>query len=114
LGRVLLEAAAAGKPVVSTRTTGVVDAVLDGVTGILVPPMDPLALATAVDRLLRDPGLAARMGACARALVREHFDNSIYLARWASMLESLARGKPPAVLHSCGKERNQDVVAADL
>jgi glycosyltransferase involved in cell wall biosynthesis len=104
LGRVLLEAAAAGKPVVSTLTTGVVDAVQDGVTGILVPPMDPLALAKAADRLLRDPELAARMGACARSLVREHFDNSIYLERLATMLESLARGEPEPTLHFVGKE----------
>ena len=90
LGKVLLEAAAAGKPVVSTYTTGVVDVVQDGVTGILVPPGDPRALARATATLLDDGALAARMGAAARKAVEEHFDNTIYLQRLGSMLESLA------------------------
>jgi glycosyltransferase involved in cell wall biosynthesis len=89
LGRVLLEAAAAGKPAVSTRVTGVVDVVLDGVTGILVPPGESRSLAQAVARILGDRDLAARMGAAARTLVREHFDNTVYLARLGNMLQSL-------------------------
>jgi glycosyltransferase involved in cell wall biosynthesis len=92
LGKVLLEAAVAGKPVVSTRTTGVVDVVQDGVTGLLVPPDDPESLARAVAALISDRVLAARMGESARMLVREHFDNSIYLQRLGTMLESLAAG----------------------
>ncbi len=89
LGRVLLEAAAAGKPVVSTRTTGVVDVVQDGTTGILVPPGDPRALAHATATVVQDPELARRMGSCARALVEQHFDNTVYLERLGAMLESL-------------------------
>jgi glycosyltransferase involved in cell wall biosynthesis len=89
LGKVLLEAAAAGKPVVSTRTTGVVDVVLDGVTGILVPPGDSEALAQAARRILDDNGMAARMGEAACRLVREHFDNTVYLSRLGNMLQSL-------------------------
>ncbi len=89
LGRVLLEAGAAGKPVVSTRTTGVVDVVIDGVTGLLVPTRDAAALAGAVEKLLADCELAARMGRQARRAVEEHFDNSIYLQRLGTMLEAL-------------------------
>ncbi len=96
LGRVLLEAAAAGKPVVSTRTTGVVDVVLDGVTGILVPPRDPRALAKAAGRILDDHGMAARMGDAGRRLVREDFDNTVYLNRLGNMLHSLAFAGPVA------------------
>jgi glycosyltransferase involved in cell wall biosynthesis len=100
LGRVLLEAAAAGKPVVSTRTTGVVDVVLDGVTGLLVPPADAEALARATHTLLADRELAARLGRQARHMVDEHFDNAIYLHRLAAVLDSAtgpARNAPLAI-----------------
>ncbi len=109
LGRVLLEAAAAGKPAVSTFTTGVVDVVRDGITGILVPPGNPEALAEATTKLLCDGDLARRMGDSARALVVRSFDNSVYLERLGRMLASLtsprldamsecqARGHVPAL-----------------
>jgi len=90
LGKVLLEAAAAGKPAVSTYTTGVIDVVQAGVTGLLVPPGDARALTRAVATLLGDGELAARMGKSARLLVQEHFDNGIYLERLGSMLRSMA------------------------
>lgn len=69
-GNAILEAHAAGKPVVGTRATGVVDAVIDGVTGILVPIGDSVALADACARILRDPDLANAMGraGCERVL----------------------------------------------
>jgi glycosyltransferase involved in cell wall biosynthesis len=94
LGKVLLEAAAAGTPAVSTRTTGVVDVVVDGVTGILVPTHDSMALAQAVGRLLDDRSMAHRMSEAARRLVREQFDNTIYLARLGSMLQALVSAEP--------------------
>ena len=92
LGRVLLEAAAAGKPVISTRTTGVVDVVVEGITGLLVPARDAGVLARATRTLLDNPDLARQMGRNAQRLVDEQFDNAIYLTRLASMLESLAQG----------------------
>jgi glycosyltransferase involved in cell wall biosynthesis len=104
MGKVLLEAAASGVPAVSTRVTGVIDVVVDGVTGILVPPGDANALAQAVASLLDDPSLAKRMARAGRQLIREHFDNSIYLQRLATMLESLARGEPAPTLQFNGKE----------
>jgi glycosyltransferase involved in cell wall biosynthesis len=94
LSRVLLEAAAFGKPVVSTRVTGVVDVVVDGITGLLVPPGDSGALAQAAGRILDDRCMAARMGEAARCLVREHFDNSVYLDRLGNMLHSLVSSEP--------------------
>jgi glycosyltransferase involved in cell wall biosynthesis len=90
LGKVLLEAGAAGKPVVSTCVTGVVDVVQDGFTGILVPPADAKALSSATLKLLQDRELAARMGANARSLVEQHFDNAIYLERLGNVIRSLA------------------------
>ncbi|MEM1033087.1 MAG: glycosyltransferase family 4 protein [Myxococcota bacterium] len=66
-GLVFLEAGALGKPVVAARAGGVVDAVDDEKTGLLVPPGDPVTTAAAVVRILADPSLAARLGAGGRA-----------------------------------------------
>ena len=65
-----LEAHAAGKPVVAARATGVLDGVIDGVTGILVPVRDVAALAGALELVLKDPSLADALGSagCERVL----------------------------------------------
>ncbi len=73
-GIVFLEANAAGKPVVAGDSGGVPDAVEDGITGFLVDPLDPQAIAAMLIRLLRDEALAGRMGAAGRARVRDLFD----------------------------------------
>jgi len=66
----VLEAMASGRPVITTRTGGMVDMVEDGVSGILVPPGDSRALAEAMRLLLADPVLRARLGAAGRERVR--------------------------------------------
>jgi len=68
-GMVFLEANACGKAVIGGRSGGIAEAVLDGETGLLVDPHAPEAIAVAVDRLLSDPALAARMGAEGRARI---------------------------------------------
>jgi glycosyltransferase involved in cell wall biosynthesis len=70
LGSVLLEAMAAGLPIVGTRTGGIPEIICDGSTGLLVPPGDSPALAQAVVRLLTDSSLAQRLGAAGRDFVR--------------------------------------------
>jgi glycosyltransferase involved in cell wall biosynthesis len=70
---VLLEAALAGKPVVASRVGGITEMVLDGETGVLVPPEDPTALADALIALLSQPVLAAEMGCRAREHVLRCF-----------------------------------------
>ncbi|HEV3211865.1 MAG TPA: glycosyltransferase family 4 protein [Acidimicrobiales bacterium] len=65
-GFVALEANAVGRPVVATAVGGLAGVVLDGVTGVLVPPRDPAALAAAIQGLLDDPARAAAMGAAGR------------------------------------------------
>ncbi len=76
----VLEAMAAGRPVIATRIGGTDEAVKDGVTGLLVPPADPAALAQAIHRLLTDLGLARRLGAAARAWVRRQFSDDVMAA----------------------------------
>lgn len=61
-----VEAAAASKPVVGSAIPGLVDAVRDGETGLLVPPGDAAALAAAMDRLCGDPGQRVRLGQAGR------------------------------------------------
>jgi glycosyltransferase involved in cell wall biosynthesis len=73
LARSALEAMASGLPVVATSVGGMPEAVRDGVTGLLVPPADSKALATAIVCLLRDPGLRRSLGDRARREVRERF-----------------------------------------
>ena len=66
-GIVYLEAGAFAKPVVAGNVGGALDAVLDGETGMLVDPLDPLAVAEAVTRLLQDGALARRLGEAGQA-----------------------------------------------
>lgn len=68
-GIVVIEAMAAGKPVIATHMGGLPDIVADGESGLLVPPGDPAALRAAVQRLLNDPALRERMGQAGRQRV---------------------------------------------
>jgi glycosyltransferase involved in cell wall biosynthesis len=72
-GQVIIEAMAAGKPVVATNGGGVPEIVMDGRTGILVPMGDSEAMATAICKILTEPLLAAQMGNCGRERVKRHF-----------------------------------------
>jgi len=67
----ILEMMSMGKCVIATRTHGQTDTIVDGVTGVYVPPSDPLALRAAIQRMLANPDDAARMGAAARQFVEE-------------------------------------------
>src|SRR5581483_6250386 len=67
------EAMAYGRPVVASAVGGLADAVEDGVTGLLVPPGDPAALRAALERLLGDAALRARLGEAARRAAEERF-----------------------------------------
>jgi glycosyltransferase involved in cell wall biosynthesis len=69
----VLEAMAAGVPVVATRVGGVPELVTDGVNGILIEPGDAAALTAALDRLLGDPALRARLGSAGRECFLEHY-----------------------------------------
>jgi glycosyltransferase involved in cell wall biosynthesis len=71
---VVLEAMAAGVPVVATSVGGTPEAVVEGETGLLVPPRDASALARAIDAVLVDPDRARRLGEAGRRRARERFD----------------------------------------
>jgi glycosyltransferase involved in cell wall biosynthesis len=72
--RSLLEALAAGRPVIAADTPGCRETVRDSWNGFLVPPRQPAALAAAMDRFITEPDLVARMGAHSRQLAAERFD----------------------------------------
>ncbi len=76
LANVLLEAGAAGKPTVAARVTGSVDAIEDGLTGVLVPAHDSVALKVAIADLMDNPAKRQSMSKAAPVFVREHFDAS--------------------------------------
>jgi glycosyltransferase involved in cell wall biosynthesis len=72
-GGVVMEAMAMSLPVVATNIGGSLDQVLDGVTGLLVPPGDPVALADAIEKLMQDPAWCQRMGAAGVKRIGERF-----------------------------------------
>ena len=86
----ILEAMAAGLPVVSTTVSGIPEAVEDGVTGLLVEPEDAAALTDALERLAADAELCRDMGQAGQQLVRERFaiDRvcAEYLELWQRLL----------------------------
>jgi glycosyltransferase involved in cell wall biosynthesis len=83
---VILEAMAAGLPVIASRVSGIPEVVVDGETGWLVPPEDPEALAAALAELLADPGEARRRGAAGRRRVDEHYRPGQAAERWLAAI----------------------------
>lgn len=92
---VALEAMALGRPVVATAVGGTPEAVEDGVTGRLVPPADPAALAAALRALLDDPAKAAALGAAGRRRVDERFGIARMGAAYVDLVAKVARGADP-------------------
>jgi glycosyltransferase involved in cell wall biosynthesis len=93
LGLVAMEGAAAGLPVVAAAHGGVTEVVRNGVTGMLVAPGHPEALATALGLLAEDPALARRLGEAGRADVAERFGLERMLTRLQELYDRLAAGR---------------------
>lgn len=83
---VLIEAAFTGIPVVASHVGGVAEIVLDGETGVLVPPRDPEALASALRAVLREPG---SMGKAGRAHCAARFDMDKVVPAWDQVLRTV-------------------------
>ena len=87
---VLVEAGLSGLPVVATDVGAVPEVVVDGRTGVLVPPGDPAALREAVATVLAGP---AGMGAAARQHCLARFEIGVVAATWAGVLDEIAGGR---------------------
>ncbi len=84
----LVEAMAAGRPIIATRVPGNVDAVEDGVNGLLVPDDDPIGLAAALQSLASDAGRRRTMGGKGRELARVRYDRRTVLGTLAELYAS--------------------------
>jgi len=89
-GMVVIEAMAFGLPVVATNAGGVPEIVMDGVTGILVPPDDPEALARAISRIMSDRKMASEMGLQGRRRAVERYQLSTHIDQLESVLHQAA------------------------
>jgi glycosyltransferase involved in cell wall biosynthesis len=96
LPNVLMEAQSQALACLSTAVSGVPELIEDGVTGALVPPDDPAALAEALARLIGDPALRARLAAAGQDHLRAHFGQDAGLDRLAAMFGAQPTGNSPA------------------
>ncbi len=94
----LIEGMAAGCAVVGSDVPGVREVISDGVDGRLVAESDPVALADALEALLRDPETAARLGETARAAALERHSRELMNRRYEDLFLSLARNQEPDLL----------------
>jgi sugar transferase (PEP-CTERM/EpsH1 system associated) len=92
LSNTILEAMAAGLPVVATRVGGADELVLDGLTGLLVPPGSPEALAEALASVLRDPEARRAMGAAGRERAHAEFSLDAMIGRYEALYLAFAQG----------------------
>jgi glycosyltransferase involved in cell wall biosynthesis len=85
----ILEAMAMGRAVVCTRTQGQTDVIMDGITGVYVPPRDSERLRSAIEALLDAPDRAIQIGAAARRFVVEQCDVEVYARRLAAVVDGV-------------------------
>jgi glycosyltransferase involved in cell wall biosynthesis len=98
----VLESLAMGRTAIATAVDGTPEIVLDGKTGLLVPPGDPAALAAAMCRLLQDPELAQQMGRAGREFVVPNFGveklvrstEALYLRAWENLFTTEPQKTP--------------------
>ena len=106
LPTVLLEAMALGTPCVSTDVTGIPEVLRDNETGLLTPQRDPLALADALQRLLKDAALRVRLATAARKQIEAEFDITRNAARQREIFDRCVLQKREAL-----PTRNKEEVA---
>jgi glycosyltransferase involved in cell wall biosynthesis len=94
----LMEAAACGRPLIATDVPGCREIARPGVTGLLVPPDDPAALANAIETLMNDPDMRLRFGRAGRQLVVDEFSSKRVaqeiVALYARLLDGGTQSRP--------------------
>ena len=93
LPKVLLEAAACSKPIISTNVPGCKEIVRHEVNGLLIPPKDEVALAEAIRRLLDNPDFAIELGKNGREIVQNEFSEALVVEKTFEVYEHLLAGK---------------------
>ena len=96
LGVVLLEALSYRIPVIGSAIGGITDIIVDGETGLLVPPEDPTAIAKAIERIATDPAYAKRLAETGSRRVRERFGWDAIIAAWQECYAAALRKRPRA------------------
>jgi len=97
LPKVLLEAAACERAVVTTNSPGCREVVREGENGVLVPPRDTRTLVTAIRILLEDPALRARMGKRGREIVEQEFSESLVIQQTLALYRQVLNGRWPSL-----------------
>src|SRR3546814_9137793 len=92
LPKVLLEAAATGRPIITTNLPGCREIGRSGENALVVPPRDAAAVADAIKTLVRDPALRSRLGARGRELVMSEFSEAHVVRATAAIYERLLHG----------------------
>ena len=103
----ILEAMAMGRPMVASETSTSRELLVNNGTGLLVPPKDPAALRAALENVLQDDALAARLGAAARRVVEQDHNMELRQSRLVSHLREICaqeqRQAPPAAPSYAGR-----------
>ena len=94
LGVALLDAMSYGIPAIASRVGGIPDIIEDGVSGLLVPPADPEALAAAIERVARDPAYAKRLADGGRERLRTHFSWDVITKKWEAVYSAISASRP--------------------
>jgi glycosyltransferase involved in cell wall biosynthesis len=108
-----IECLAAGRPMVASAVDGTPEIVVDGKTGLTVPPGDAAALAQAIGRLLREPRLAAELGAAGAAWVRQRFTLERQIRETEELYERLWQVKTGKRHGQQREERDAQALARD-
>lgn len=85
----MLEAMSAGVPVIATAVGGIPEVIRDGVTGLLVPPRDPVKLSSAISNLINDKTLMGMVRIEARTLIQKEYDSHIMVDKYIALYEKL-------------------------
>ena len=93
LPKVLLEAAACGKPIISTNVPGCKEIVRHEINGLMIPAKDEVALAEAIRRLLDNPEFAAQLGKNGREIAQKEFSEELVVEKTFEVYDLLLTGK---------------------